>query len=236
MDMKAFAYDASGCGVLRVAGGDARGFLRTMYSGNLDACNDVGSATQGLFLNGQGEVVELATVLQTGDAEFLVLSGPDNAGELSEWLQAHAELSDDAGPVFPDLSVEDHADELGVLVLFGPGAPGLDAKLAHAAAGHLFYLGHRFDERSWGLPEPPSFVYVAPLASAPEVGEFLGAGGDLEALTAEEYAACLDTAGTRCAALSGAAYVKPAEAGLEALLRPGCDFVGARALGRMPEG
>ncbi len=227
---KAYAYDMSEHGVTRIAGADALFFLRTMCSADFSAVVAVGDNVQGLFLNSQGEIIELATIFMTGDSEYLVLTSPQNHDELIEWLEAHSQIADEQGRVFPNLELDDQSDKLGVLMIYGPSGEDVLGRLKAAQGKELLFLDFRIEELAYGIPSMPAFMLVAPLTTASEVGELLSGYLDLEVEYPDQFNERLLDAETMPASIYGDAYVKPKQAGLENLLRPEADFVGARAL------
>lgn len=230
--MKAFLSDITGQGALRIAGADASRFLSTMFAGDMGACSQLGELVQGAFLNGEAEVIDIATVLRTGDDEFLVTGSSDNRPELFEWLAAHAALSDGAGKVFPDLAVEDESEHLGILLMAGDGARRAYEDLLGACAGRVPLIQYEFTRPAYGIFCVPSWLVIAPVNSAAQIGDFLYGYSEFYVLGEEELMEMLEEAGAYFPCIHEAAYADAHDAMFDSFIREGADFVGARALGR----
>lgn len=230
--MGAYVCDISSLSMIRISGGQSEHFVQTMYSGFVPALGDGTSVADGLFLNAQGQIVDAVQVLRMGEAEFLVLGSSENAEELFEWLEAHAELEDDEGRVFGDVELTDVSSLLALLVVYGPDADRVYDSIVQACEGVVAVMGYSFRDASpYWVAQPPAHVVVAPVNAAASIGEFLMADLEVEAIDFDEYTSVLESQGKFVRALYGAEYVKPADVSLEGLLRPDGGFVGARALG-----
>lgn len=234
--MEAYLADITENGALRVAGADAERFLQVMCAGDLAGCSAVGGLSQGAFLTAQAEVIDIVSVLRTGDDEFLLTGSADNRAELFAWLSAHAGLADDAGAVFPDLSVEDASSQLGILLMAGAGARRAHEELAAACAGRVFFIEHEFDAPAYGVPRVPCWMLFFPVNLAAEVGEFLSAYPEFYVLDAAELVELLEERGAYLPYIHEAAYADAHDGAFVPYLRRGDGFVGAHALGRHAEG
>lgn len=230
--MKAFLSDITDQGALRIAGADASRFLSTMFAGDMSACSQLGELVQGAFLNGEAEIIDIASVLRTGGDEFLVTGSSDNRPELFEWLAAHAELSDDVGKVFPDLVVEDESEHLGILLMAGDGARRAHDDLLEACAGRVPLIQYEFTRPAYGIFCVPSWLVIAPVNSAAQIGDFLHEYSEFYVLGEEELTEVLEGAGAYFSCIHEAAYADAHDAMFGSFIRGGADFVGARALGR----
>jgi len=224
--------DISSCGMLQVSGQDAARFLSTMYTGQLPSVSGDMTVEDGLFLNAEGQVVDAAHIVRLGAEEFLIVCAGENADELQEWLEAHAELSDDDGPVFAGVQVTDVSSLLALLVLYGKGAERVLADIVSACEGKVTVMGLPYKQAGgYFMPQWPAYLLVAPVNAASSIGDFLMGDLNVEAVDYDAYASELEARGAYVPQLYGAEYVKPADVGLEGLLRSDGGFVGARALG-----
>ena len=231
--MQAYMSDITERGALRIAGADAVRFLSVMYAGEISPLSPVGGLSQGAFLDSEGQVIDVATVLRTGDAEFLVTGSADNRDELVAWLSAHAALSDDAGRVFPDVEVQDASSLLGILLMAGEGArKAHDELMAACRRGQLFVIDHEFDEPAFDMPCTPSWILFAPRSAAAAIGDFLADYHEFYVLDADELSEMLEEHGTGLPQVHQASYAKGSDEAFAPYIRDGADFVGARALGR----
>ena len=221
--------DISSYGTLRIAGADALRFVRTMCTGPIDETLDVLVPVQGLLLTSEGEVIDVVTVLRTGDAEFMMLTFPQNTDEVVEWLQAHAEISDDNGPVFAHVSVEDHSDLLAVLLLCGQGVERPYKELVSACEGQIAIMPCDVSSNvSYGIPEKPAHILFAPINAASAIGDFLLDYPNIEVISEEELTEKCIEQGAYLPQLYEAEYVKVTDVSLGDFIRDGNDFVGAR--------
>ena len=227
-----YAVDLSMAGTIRIVGADAPRFVRTMYSGSMESFDQLFGISQGMILSSQGEVIDMVGVVRTGNDECLIVTSTDNVGEVLMWLEAHAELEDDKGRIFPELTIEDQSMKLAMMLLYGPGSAGLfDELQAACEASRIFMIGCSFDEACYAVPEGPARFFIVAPNMAPEVGRFLNERLNVEVLKLDEYTQQLMEAGQVAPALQDPGYHSPAELGLEGYLRDVHDFVGARALG-----
>lgn len=107
---EAALIDLSPCGVVRVQGGDATDWLTRLFTKEVEYLSFETSA-MGLFLDGDGAVVDVATVYRT-EHDFLVVSSPGRADRLLEHLQTQAADDDEV--------TVSAADDLAVVAIEGP--------------------------------------------------------------------------------------------------------------------
>lgn len=227
-----YAIDLSMAGTIRVVGADAPRFVRTMYSGSMEAFDQLFGLSQGMILNSEGEVIDMVGVVRTGNDECLVITSTDNVGEVLMWLQAHAELEDDKGRIFPQVAVEDQSMKLAMMMLYGPGSTALFEELKAACEeSRIFVIPCDLAPGAYAVPSGPGHFFVVAPNMAPQVGRFLNEHLNVEVLKLDEYTQQLMEAGRIAPALGDPGYHSPAELGLEPYLRDVRDFVGARALG-----
>lgn len=226
-----YAVDISMSGAIRVVGNDAPRFVRTMYSGSMEHFDELFGVSQGMFLNAQGEVIDMCGVVRTGDDECLIMCSPDNLGELMMWLQAHAELEDDNGKIFPDVTVEDQSMKLAMMLIYGTPSNVLFDSLKQACADKVFMIACDFEHATYAIPRGPGHLLVVAPNVAPQIGDFLNEALNVEVLQLGEYRDQLMSSGQIAEGLDGAEYSKPQDLGLTSYLRDVHDFVGARALG-----
>ncbi|MGN0039065.1 MAG: hypothetical protein ACI36Y_08045 [Coriobacteriales bacterium] len=227
-----YAIDLSMAGTIRIVGADAPRFVRTMYSGSMEAFDQLFGLSQGMILNSEGEVIDMVGVVRTGNDECLVITSTDNVGEVLMWLQAHAELEDDKGRIFPQVAVEDQSMKLAMMMLYGPGSTALFEELKAACEeSRIFMIPCNLAPGAYAVPSGPGHFFVVAPNMAPQVGRFLNEHLNVEVLKLDEYTQQLMEAGRIAPALGDPGYHSPAELGLEPYLRDVRDFVGARALG-----
>ena len=227
-----YAVDLSMAGTIRVVGADAPRFVRTMYSGSMEAFDQLFGLSQGMILSSEGEVIDMVGVVRTGNDECLVITSTDNVGEVLMWLQAHAELEDDKGRIFPEVTIEDQSMKLAMMMLYGPGSTPLFQELKAACEeSRVFMIPCDLAPGSYAVPSGEGHFFVVAPNMAPQVGRFLNEHLNVEVLTLDEYTEQLMQAGCIAPALQDPGYHSPSELGLEPFLRDVRDFVGARALG-----
>ena len=226
-----YAVDLSMAGMIRIYGADAPRFVRTMYSGSMENFDTLYGISQGMILSAEGEVMDMVGVIRTGSDECLVVTSTDNIGEILMWLNAHAELEDDNGRIFADVTIEEQSMKLAMMLIYGEKSDALFAELQQACEGKIYMIACRFPQTTYAVPAGPGHLFVVAPNMAHHIGEFLNSCEEVEVLRLDEYQAQLARTGMICEGLGDAEYHKPAELGLESFLRDVHDFVGARALG-----
>lgn len=226
-----YAVDLSMAGMIRIYGADAPRFVRTMYSGSMEQFDTLYGISQGMILSSEGEVMDMVGVIRTGNDECLLITSTDNIGEILMWLNAHAELEDDNGRIFPDVTIEDQSLKLAMMLIYGATSDALFAELQQACEGKIYMIASRFPETTYAVPQGPGHLFVVAPNMAHHIGEFLNSCTEVEVLKLDEYSEQLAATGMVCEGLQSAEYHKPAELGLEGFMRDVHDFVGARALG-----
>ena len=226
-----YAADISHAGMIRIYGADAPRFVRTMYSGSMENFDTLYGVSQGMILSSEGEVMDMVGVIRTGSDECLAITSTDNVAEILMWLKAHAELEDDNGPIFADVTIEDQSLKLAMMLIYGCKSDALFAELKQACEGKIYMIDVRFPETTYAVPQGPGHLFVVAGNMAHHIGEFLNSCQEVEALTPDEYSAQLAATGMICEQIGDADYHKPDELGLMPFLRDVHDFVGARALG-----
>lgn len=226
-----YAADISHAGMIRIYGADAPRFVRTMYSGSMESFDTLYGVSQGMILSSEGEVMDMVGVIRTGSDECLVITSTDNVAEILMWLEAHAELEDDNGPIFADVTIEDQSLKLALMLLYGERSDALVAELKEACEGKIYLIDARLAQTTYAVPQGPGHILLVAPNMAHHIGEFLNSCEEVEALTLDEYQEHLAATGMICEQLMDAGYHKPDELGLTSFLRDVHDFVGARALG-----
>jgi glycine cleavage system aminomethyltransferase T len=239
--------DISALGKLRVSGEAAPRFITTMFTADTSPLDEIGGVTASLLLNGEGGVIDLVSLIRTGDVEYMVVTDGPCRQEAYDWLSAHSELTDDAGAVFPGLAVTDESPQLACIALFGEGARAVLTELAGAELTAFPHTGAltmaQLDTvaalilSSPALPGESYEVFCPPAAAEGLIYAFMSFP-EIAPATFDEYAGQRVQAGTWFTAADSAEYVFPDEAGLGHLLRPSADFVGAQAVsaqrGKLP--
>lgn len=225
-----YAVDLSMAGMIRIYGADAPRFVRTMYSGSMESFDTLYGISQGMILSAQGEVMDMVGVIRTGNDECLVITSTDNIAEILMWLNAHAELEDDNGRIFPDVTIEDQSLKLAMMLIYGETSDALFSELEQACEGKIYMIASRFAKTTYAVPQGPGHLFVVAPNMAHHIGEFLNSCTEVEVLKLDEYKEQLARSGMICEGLEDAEYHKPAELGLAGFMRDVHDFVGARAL------
>lgn len=243
--------DISELGKIRLSGKSAPEFVRVMTTVELRRIETPGEASLALVLNAEGEIIDLIMIGRTGQHEYILITHPGTVDELTEWLQAHAELKDpEDNLVFADLKVEDRTDPLAAFALYGPAAQMIlnelgktdlsvelaDKNLTLITIGQLSVMVIRWPflrEHGQTMPlmsEGEVFEVYLPVQGADDFEDILLSFAELDPESFEEYTARRKELDTWFSAAEEAAYIKPESEGLKALMRPSTDFVGARAL------
>jgi aminomethyltransferase len=81
-------FDISHMGQLIVDGSDARGWLNTMLTNNIDKL-EVGQGQYTFFLNERGGIIDDLIAYRIGDAKFLLVVNASCTDEDFEWLDRH---------------------------------------------------------------------------------------------------------------------------------------------------
>jgi glycine cleavage system aminomethyltransferase T len=233
--------DMSALGKLRINGADSEKFLTTMMTADMLPLQVIGGATTGLLLTGEAEIIDVAVIVRTGDAEFMVTTNPSVAHEVFEWLEAHAAISDDEGPVFPALTVSEQTDDLAVTVLYGEGTNSIldeliPGGLASALRLERLSMAH-LDTVPAMILRPPfafegCFELFYPPQSREAVEHALLSFPEIDPASEDDYQKLRKEQGTWFEAADEAAYRHPDELDLMHLIREDQDFVGARALAK----
>lgn len=226
-----YAVDVSMAGAVRIVGADAPRFVRTMYSGSMEHFDELFGASQGMLLNSEGQIIDMVGVVRTGDDECLMLTSTENVSEVVMWLQAHAELEDSNGRIFPDVLVEDHSMKLAMMLLYGKDSPALMELMREACRDRVFMIECSYPHSTYAVPRGPGYLIILAPNVAAQIGDFLNQQLNVEVLSLAEYTDQLRGSGQVAEAIENAAYVTPQEAGLSEYLRDVHDFVGAKALG-----
>lgn len=231
LDKVAYLCDLSESGVIRCAGTSARFFLQTMYAGAMDKLREPLDCSQGPLLNAEAQVVDIVDVIFTGGNEFLLRTSEENNEEVFEWLSAHAQIEDDKGRVFEDLTLEEQNSHIATLLMFGPGAPEVYSKLLMACSDKVPVIPVALQEGAYGVPKGKGFLIFAPLNAASEIGNFLTEMLQVEVLDYEEYIEMCVRNDVRDKNLYGAEYVTATQCGAaQKLMRTPHDFVGGSHL------
>lgn len=248
--------DVSPLGKIRLSGTGASEFVKVMTTVELQRLATPGRLAPALVLNGEGEVLDLVTIARTDEHEYVLTSNPQTADELTEWLQAHAEIESEGTAVFADVEVENNTDRIATIALYGPEAlailnglsgPDVDEALDDGDLGIVTIGALQVMVVRWPLlgsqgrgvssgkeksAEGEGMVYEIHLPSqaSEDLKLILLGFSEIDPESYQEYVARRRRAHTWFEAAEQAAYIKPESAGLQSLLRPGEDFVGAKAL------
>ena len=235
-----YMADISSAGRLRIAGDQALEFIKTMTTAEVAALHQLGGHIVSLILNGESGVIDQVTIIRTGDLEYMMVTSPATKDEVHDWLKAHAELTDEQGELFGDLTLTEESEALSATALFGPGS----AAILDELSGHtldempktgslsllrldtvttLVFSPSSFQDEGFELFCPPETIngLNCALLSFPEV----------VLLDEEGYVGIRREMGSWFDADSSE-YIYPDSAGLMHLVRPSMDFVGGSALTR----
>jgi glycine cleavage system aminomethyltransferase T len=226
-------------GLLRVSGQDAYRFLQTMCTADALSLDGQGDHIYGLVLTGDAEIIDLVEIVKTGSYEFLVISDAPHTEELYEWLDAHAHLDDEQGPVFPDLEISNETGVLGQFVLIGAQSFSIIEALIGTDHRHLTHDGSLYMIEWEGTPlmiveeqlsATPALRIFFPIAASISFWRILLSFPELQIIGRKNYERFLLDAGILLPDSTSSGYLTPGEAQLEHLLRIDRDFVGAHNL------
>ena len=230
-------------GRVRISGSTAALFIKTMTTVDPARISEVGTAAPALVLTSDAEIIDVVMILRTGDVEYMLTCMPATREEMYSWLQAHALLSDESGPIFEDLVLTDETEHLVTLAVYGPdayaivdelAAQGLEAALGSGQVAVVFLGDPHNGIMSLVCTYPLLPLGYLELNVTPEVLEgleyLLLSFPEIDPEPFEEFYALRRAAHTWFNDADSAAYMRPDTARLQALIRQSRDFVGARAL------
>ena len=118
-DEGALLCDLSGLGSILLCGSSAPSFVAAAFAGKVLS---VGEVAYEAVLTGDGSLVSVVLLARTGDAEYAFwdLSGRGDA--LHAWIRFLSEVEQGGNRAFPDIEVEDAAEALVPLLLWGKEA------------------------------------------------------------------------------------------------------------------
>ncbi len=234
--------DMSAVGKLRLSGASSHDFIRTMCTADTEPLGELGGVAASLILTSEAEIIDVVLVIRTGDNEYMITTNEENADEVFSWLEAHARIKDDQGPIFEGLEVSDESQTLADIVLFGPGSK---AVLDELSAGTLDVAPKTGKLSMVQLDTVPVMLLQTPVLPGYDGEAYelfcsqTGANGivyalmsfpEIDPMEMDEYVELRKKLGTWFSAAEDAAYTYPDEAGLMHLVRSEYDFVGAKAL------
>lgn len=232
--------DLSFQGMVYVAGADSVRFLQTMLTADIEALRVLGAGTPSLALTPAGEVIDILYVIRTGDTEYLILADAPNTGEIVEWLTEHSMVEDDAGRLFPDVSVGDQSGQLSAIALMGPGYVDMLEEFSpvpdRVRGG--WEAGMYFGSDIGGIPimmvrmrelEDAAILFGAPVGIR-ALWEALLGFPELQAVGFDQLVLVARSCGLWLDGVDEGRYRTVAEAGLGHLLRRSGGFVGANSL------
>lgn len=243
--------DVSRLGKIRISGESASEFIKVMTTVELRKIETPGEAALALVLDAEGEIIDVIMVARTGQHEYMLISHEATRGELTEWLQAHAEIKDSEGaPVFEDIKVEDRTASIATFALYGPAAQMIltelsktdvskefgDKNITLITVGELQVMVIRWPllrAQGYKMPlmsEGEVFEVYLPVKAGSSFEEILLGFSEIDPECYEDYVKRRKAAHTWFSAAEDAAYIKPTSEGLKALMRSSADFVGAKAL------
>jgi glycine cleavage system T protein (aminomethyltransferase) len=117
-------FDISHMGQLIVEGTDARAWLNTMLTNNIEKL-DVGAGQYTFLLSESGGVIDDLIVYRIGEQKFLLVVNAARAEEDFIWLQKHLPGAKAANPVH----IMNRSADFGGVAIQGPGVAGLFAAL-----------------------------------------------------------------------------------------------------------
>ena len=228
-----------GLGRIRVSGCSAEQFIHTMTTVDKGRLCLAGEAAGALVLTGEAEVIDVVVLARSGDTEFMLTTHAETREEVFSWLEAHAALADDAGPVFDGLDITDETESLLTYAVFGPQSHAVIDELASHQLDSALGAGHVALCMLDGIQ---AFVLAYPLlaggyyelsvqpALAPGLKRLLLSFPEIDPMGLEPFKARRRESCTWFDEAAKAAYCHADAAGLEALIRTPYDFVGGRAL------
>ncbi len=104
----------------RFEGADVFDFLHRMSTNDILSLRD-GEARRTVIVNEKGRVIDLVTVIRTGD-RALLLGSPGLGPELARWFEKFI--------IMDDVRIAGGADDARVLAFYGPRSPGLAGSLS----------------------------------------------------------------------------------------------------------
>jgi glycine cleavage system T protein (aminomethyltransferase) len=124
-------FDISHMGQLIVEGGDARAWLNTMLTNNLDKL-DVGTGQYTFLLNEGGGIIDDLIVYRIDETKFLLVVNAARTDEDFAWLQRHLPAVDAiAAATASEVRITDQSANFGGVAIQGPRI----AELFHALFG-----------------------------------------------------------------------------------------------------
>jgi heterotetrameric sarcosine oxidase gamma subunit len=122
-------FDQSGFTKLEIDGADALAFLQRLCAGDVDV--EAGRVVYTAMLTSRGTFASDLTVIRTGPAAFMVVTGTAQAASDRAWLHQHIRTDE-------DVRIVDRSAALAVLGVMGPRSRALlgplcDGDLSHAA-------------------------------------------------------------------------------------------------------
>jgi aminomethyltransferase len=121
-------FDISHMGQLIVDGGDARGWLNTMLTNNIDKL-DVGQGQYTFLLNERGGIIDDLIAYRIGDAKFLLVVNASCVDQDLAWLNKH---------VRDDVQIDNRSANFGGVAIQGPKVAELFVNLP--ARNHIVAL------------------------------------------------------------------------------------------------
>lgn len=165
---RAGLFDVSHMTVTRLAGPNAREFLRELLSGDVDRIADDGGALYGCLLNDAGGILDDLIVYRWAPDEYLAVSNAATRAKVAAWFKEHA-IRWNLAPIM--------ADDLAMIAVQGPMArelalPALPAALATAAAGLRPFQAVRgggIQVGCTGYTGEDGYEIILPAAAAPSL-------------------------------------------------------------------
>jgi len=114
-------FDVCHMAQFRVFGFGALDYLQRMFTNNLEAIGELGSAQYTLMLDDDGGIIDDLIVYHSGDLEYLVIANASNRDADFAWLREHAP---------EDIELIDESDRTGLVALQGPEAVRIISELA----------------------------------------------------------------------------------------------------------
>lgn len=234
----AVLVDLTGSTYLLASGADASAFVGTSLAGRRPA---VGEASFAAALTGTGSLVAAPLLMRTGDSEYVILDAGPRAASLAAWLEFLAHASSGETAAFPDLALDDASGMLVPLLLAGPAAERVLSDYVHGeeslpCRGEVLQLHLDAITAVVARPDapfaPPAYLVLVPVGAARILWRSSLSFTEVQPIG---HARLRDLLAQRLpwAALLEADPRPASRADLErwGIVRPGSDFVGARALG-----